>query len=87
MTLTIPSRRRFLLGAGALLAAPSIVRVSSLMPVSVLEPERGYAGTSYFKGQILAHRLPVYWDSAGRGVPMSRASYAAVRWLPYAVTA
>lgn len=31
-----PNRRRFLFGAGALIAAPSIVRVSSLMPVSVL---------------------------------------------------
>lgn len=29
----IASRRRFLLGAGALLAAPAIVRVSSLMAV------------------------------------------------------
>lgn len=29
------SRRRFLLGAGALLAAPAIVRVASIMPVSV----------------------------------------------------
>jgi hypothetical protein len=37
--LIIPSRRRFLLGAGALLAAPAIVRVASLMPVSVIEPE------------------------------------------------
>ena len=35
----IPSRRRFLLGAGALLAAPSIVRASSLMPVSVIDPQ------------------------------------------------
>lgn len=33
----IASRRSFLLGAGALLAAPSIVRVASLMPVSFLE--------------------------------------------------
>lgn len=36
-----PSRRRFLLGAGALLAAPSIVRVASLMPVSVVAPAYG----------------------------------------------
>lgn len=33
----IPSRRRFLLGAGSFLAAPAIVRVASLMPVSVLD--------------------------------------------------
>lgn len=38
--LIVPSRRRFLLGAGAVLAAPSIVRAASLMPVSVLEPEK-----------------------------------------------
>jgi len=31
----IASRRRFLMGAGALLAAPAIVRVASIMPVSV----------------------------------------------------
>lgn len=30
----IPSRRGFILGATAFLAAPSIVRVASLMPVS-----------------------------------------------------
>src|SRR5436190_1154919 len=36
MSLAIPSRRGFLFGAGAtLLAAPAIVRVASLMPVSV----------------------------------------------------
>lgn len=35
----VPSRRGFLLGAGALLAAPAIVRVSALMPVSVVEEE------------------------------------------------
>jgi len=31
----LPKRRGFLLGAGALLMAPAIVRASSLMPVSV----------------------------------------------------
>lgn len=36
--LIVPSRRRFLLGAGAVLAAPSNVRGASLMPVSVIEP-------------------------------------------------
>jgi hypothetical protein len=34
--LLVPSRRGFLIGFGALLAAPAIVRASSLMPVSVL---------------------------------------------------
>jgi hypothetical protein len=38
-SIAIPSRRGFLLGAGALLAAPAIVRVSALMPVSVVEEE------------------------------------------------
>lgn len=37
-SLAVPSRRRFLLGAGALLAAPAIVRVASIMPVSVMKP-------------------------------------------------
>jgi hypothetical protein len=32
----IPKRRGFLLGAGALLMAPAIVRASSLMPTSAL---------------------------------------------------
>lgn len=34
-SIAIPSRRGFMLGAGAMLAAPAIVRVASLMPVSV----------------------------------------------------
>ncbi len=33
------NRRGLLLGLGALFAAPAIVRVASLMPVSVLQPE------------------------------------------------
>ena len=32
--IAVPSRRRFLFAAGALLMAPSIVRASSLMPIS-----------------------------------------------------
>lgn len=36
MSLIIPSRRGFLMGAGILLAAPAIVRVASLMPVKSL---------------------------------------------------
>lgn len=34
----ITARRSFLLGATAFLAAPSIVRAASLMPVSVIKP-------------------------------------------------
>jgi fumarate hydratase class II len=34
----ITSRRSFLAGLGALVAAPAIVRVSSIMPVKVIRP-------------------------------------------------
>lgn len=34
----IPSRRRFLFGAATFLAAPAIVRISNIMPVSVPKP-------------------------------------------------
>jgi hypothetical protein len=43
----VPSRRGFLFGAGALLAAPAIVRASNLMPVSVLPTQWWSAGISY----------------------------------------
>ncbi len=36
----IASRRHFFLGASAFLAAPSIVRVANLMPISVLRDAR-----------------------------------------------
>jgi len=36
----ISSRRRFLLGAGVLFAAPALVKVSSLMPISVPRPPK-----------------------------------------------
>ena len=38
MPIHAPSRRGFLFGAVSLLAAPSIVRAASLMPVRVVEP-------------------------------------------------
>jgi hypothetical protein len=37
--LEVPSRRGFLAGLGAILAAPAIVRVASLMPVKALAPD------------------------------------------------
>lgn len=40
MTSTLSTRRRFLAGLCAIIAAPAIVRVSSLMPVKVMEPFR-----------------------------------------------
>lgn len=46
--LIVPSRRRFFLGAGAVLAAPSIVRAASLMPVSVIEPEKWTYTARYY---------------------------------------
>ena len=39
MTILQPSRRRFLFGTSAFLAAPAIVRAASIMPVSVPRPE------------------------------------------------
>jgi hypothetical protein len=46
MNLLIPSRRSFLLGLGAALAAPAIVRASSLMPISakLITPEKEFVG-------------------------------------------
>ena len=38
----ISARRRFLLGAAAFLAAPAIVRVANIMPISVIKQE-GFA--------------------------------------------
>lgn len=37
-SLIIPTRRGFLIGVGVLLAAPAIVRATSIMPISVLPP-------------------------------------------------
>ena len=37
MALSIPTRRGFLAGFGALLAAPAVVRASMLMPISTLK--------------------------------------------------
>lgn len=42
--LTVPSRRRFLFAAGALLAAPSIARAASLMPISTMGHPPRYWG-------------------------------------------
>lgn len=58
-------RRGLLLGLGALFAAPAIVRVASLMPVSVLKPEPlivgmdlGAADASYI---VVGYRK-LQWD-------------------------
>ena len=45
-----PSRRRFLMGAGFLLAAPAIIRVASLMPVSVIAPSLPVYGFGIYAG-------------------------------------
>lgn len=58
----IASRRRFLFAGASFLASPSIVRVASLMPVSVAalivplgDPlaQFGYAGTTWWKAVML----------------------------------
>lgn len=51
-SLAIPSRRRFLLGAVALAAAPAIVRVASLMPISV--PKLVVPAGGFTAGEIRA---------------------------------
>jgi len=62
--MTIPSRRRFLFGAAAFLAAPAIVRVASIMPVSVQNPFMDFhlGGDSVFsltlEGQITGSLIP-----------------------------
>lgn len=48
----VPSRRGFLFGAGAFLAAPAIVRVSALMPISVLDGDQ-----SVTRGWMVIDRL------------------------------
>lgn len=55
MTLAIPSRRRFLLGVSAFLSAPAIVRVASIMPVSVMP------AISTFGGFDVRYPEPNWW--------------------------
>jgi hypothetical protein len=50
MTLEIPTRRGFITGLISLVAAPAIVRASSLMPVKLMEPEVIMRFTSYGGG-------------------------------------
>jgi hypothetical protein len=46
------SRRAFLLGTASLVAAPAIVRISSLMPVKVFDvTEVGYLGLAQYKAE------------------------------------
>lgn len=51
-----PTRRAFFLGAASLLAAPSIVRAASLMPVKVPK-----IGGPYYLGPVIA---PLSWQEA-----------------------
>jgi hypothetical protein len=50
------SRRKLLVGAAALVAAPAIVRVSSLMPISVERPRL----VKLYSHEIFNHRYEVY---------------------------
>ena len=54
------TRRRFLLGAGAFLAVPAIVRVSSIMPISVLQIAPPTGVMMYFQGSQLYIGPPQY---------------------------
>ena len=47
MTDLIMPRRKFLTGLFGLVAAPAVVKASSLMPVKVIEPEWKYTKISY----------------------------------------
>lgn len=53
----ILNRRKFFIGAGALIAAPAIVRASSLMPVKAIVEQPGvvqrFAGGLYWYGGML----------------------------------
>lgn len=64
---TVASRRSFLLGAGTFLAAPAIVRVASLMPVSV--PERL---------RIVRRWLP--FGATVNGALVGQVGYAGTMW-------
>lgn len=52
------NRRGFLIGAGALLMAPAIVRLASIMPVSVLK--LGYGRGPWEDGALTARHLMQY---------------------------
>lgn len=62
MPLTVPSRRSFLLGIGAVvLAAPPLVRIASLMPVKALPLE--IKSFEYFGlAKLKAEGASIYYD-------------------------
>lgn len=55
MTLATPNRRQLLVGIGAIIAAPAIVRASSLMKIKAI-PESG--GWAYFSEESAWFLLP-----------------------------
>lgn len=57
------NRRGFLTGVAGLLAAPAIVRVSSLMPVSVQPNPMRYLGPSALKAEGVATAFDSYLSS------------------------
>lgn len=61
----LPNRRGFLFGAGAVLAAPAIVRVSNLMPVSTLHHPEMRHPTAESIGFSIEGRT-VMWVDSGR---------------------
>ncbi len=74
----VPSRRRFLMGVGAVLAAPAIVRVSSLMavkPVAVTVSRFVFLGDS-----LTLHDYCHPNEEGHRQLAESIASKIAARW-------
>lgn len=66
MNLIVPSRRRFLFGAAAVLAAPAIIRVAQLMPISVLQPEPIEWTPTRLAVELEMRKA---WMAFGKGVP------------------
>lgn len=47
-------RRLFLLGSGALIAAPAVIRLAKLMPIVALTPEQTFGPNGVLTGEMLA---------------------------------
>jgi hypothetical protein len=68
-----PSRRGFLVGLGAVIAAPAIVRASSLMPVKA--PRKLIIIHNYMENALIVPAPPEGWIAC-YGQRLSRARYA-----------
>jgi polygalacturonase len=61
----VPSRRRFLFGAAALLAAPAIAKASNLMPISVLKPPKLWGDGIHDDTAAIQHFIDTEMKRAG----------------------